>query len=138
LQPVRVPAADAPANAADSLLPQVLSATPNPFSLLTALRRRWLLALSLGLLTATAAAGVMGYLSQPLWRARTQLHIAANRPYLIFDTPEGKTEFGNYQRAQLAMVKSRLVLNSALQDPKVAKLSILQEQLDPVDWLQNQ
>ena len=52
-------------------------------------------------------------MSQPVWRARTQLHIAANRPFLLFDTPDGRTDFSNYQRAQIALIKSRLVLDPA-------------------------
>src|SRR5947209_1610490 len=69
--------------------PPVLSAPPTPWTLLLALRRRWLSALTLGLAGAVAGA-IVTWLVLPIsWRARTLLHISSNRPFILFETPEG-------------------------------------------------
>jgi hypothetical protein len=44
----------------------------------------------------------------------------------------------DHQRTQVALVKSRLVLNVALRDPEVARLSMVAGHLDPVEWLEGQ
>src|SRR5437870_4446978 len=55
--------------------PAALSATPNLAKLLVALRRRWLLAVSLGLLVAPAVAGAVWILRPITFTARTTLHV---------------------------------------------------------------
>src|SRR5437588_753954 len=49
---------------------------------------------------------------------------------------------GSHQRNQMALVKSRLVLVSALRDPRVAKLGVIARQaeqgVDPVEWLERE
>jgi capsular exopolysaccharide synthesis family protein len=116
--------------------PVALSATPNLPGLLSALRRRWRLAFALGLVVAVAASAAVWKLRPITWAARTKLHVASVRPKVAFEVPDAKSDFGNYKSAQLVLVKSRLVLNSALRDPKVAELPGLQQQPDPVAWLE--
>src|SRR5262249_20570007 len=99
--------------------PAALSAAPNLVGLLLALRRRWLLALSLALLCGAVAAVAVWFLRPVTFTARTLLHIKSYEEPLIFPIQEGRPDFSNYQRVQVALVKSRLVLNSALRDPKV-------------------
>ncbi|MCI0379611.1 MAG: polysaccharide biosynthesis tyrosine autokinase [Gemmataceae bacterium] len=118
--------------------PSVLTSPPTPWALLVALKRRWLLALTLGLLGAAIGAAVAWYMLPVSWRARTLLHIASIRPVLIFENAEARTDFANYQRSQLALVRSRLVLNAALRDPEVAGLEIVQKQVNPVEWLEKE
>ncbi len=43
-----------------------------------------------------------------------------------------------HQRNQMAMARSRLVLVSALRDPKVANLPSVVNKIDPVEWLEKQ
>jgi succinoglycan biosynthesis transport protein ExoP len=117
--------------------PAVLSTSPTPLSLLSALRRRWLLAASLGTVLAMIGAAVAWFL--PIsWKARTLLHISSNRPYILFDMPDSRTDFANSQRSQLTLVKSRLVLEEALRIPEVAELSLVRKQEKPVEWLEKQ
>jgi hypothetical protein len=47
-------------------------------------------------------------------------------------------EFTSYMETQVALMKTRLVLNSALRDPKVANLPAIKDQEDPLNWLENQ
>src|SRR5262249_41034885 len=49
---------------------------------------------------------------------------------------EAEPDFETYKRTQVVLVKSRLVLNAALRDPRVADLPILTKQLDPIEWLE--
>ena len=70
--------------------------------------------------------------------AHRVVHVAASRPIIIAETADSRTNFESYQRTQLAYIKSRLVLNAALHDAKVAQLPVIREQSDPVAWLEKQ
>src|SRR5262249_12423516 len=118
--------------------PAALSATPNLPGLLLALRRRWLLALTLGLLLSPAVAFVVWTLRPITFTARPRLHVKSSPEWILYKTPDGQGDFSNYQRAQTALVKSPLVLNSALRDPKVERLPIVLKQDDPVAWLERE
>src|SRR5262245_3933738 len=85
--------------------PSVLTAPPTPLSLLVALRRRWFVALILGLIAGAAAAAAAWYVSPISWRANTRLQIMTIRPSFLFDTPESRIDFANYQRSQAALAK---------------------------------
>jgi succinoglycan biosynthesis transport protein ExoP len=123
---------------ATAMRPAALSAKPNLLGLLMALQRRWLLAVSLGLLLASVVAGVV-WVSRPItFTARTTLHVNSTPYRLLYEIPDGRGDFNNYQRAQIALVRSRLVLNSALRDPKLEKLSLVQQQEDQVVWLEKE
>jgi capsular exopolysaccharide synthesis family protein len=116
--------------------PAALSAQPNVAGLLIALRRRWLLATFLGLLVAPAAAAAVWVMRPITFTAKTTLHVKSTPDKIMFELPESRGDFSNYQRVQVALVKSRLVLNSALQDPKVESLPMVQREADPVAWLE--
>ena len=106
--------------------------------LLKALGRRWLLAGSLGLLlVAATGSGVFFFMPPPKHSVRTLIHAPPHRR-VVFKHANSSGDLSNHQRTQVAMLKSRLVLNSALRDPKVAKLSIVQQQIEPVEWLEKE
>ena len=72
-----------------------------------ALVRRWPLALVLGLICGgSAALAAWLLLPPPQYSATAILHVASNRPRIIFSTSESQTEFGNYVRTQLTLIKS--------------------------------
>ncbi len=121
-------------------LPPALASTPNAMALLRALQRRWLLALTLGLIAAAVAAGVTAFLlPTSKFTARSMLHVMHQQPRVLFGTAsEAGADFGTYQKTQSALVKSRLVLNAALRSPKVAELSLIREQPKPIDWLEKE
>jgi capsular exopolysaccharide synthesis family protein len=117
--------------------PAALSRTPNLIALLVALRRRWLLALTLGLVIGPSAA-IAAWAMRPItYMARTLLEVKAARDKILWDLPE-RNDFNNYQRVQVALVRSRLVLNAALNDPTVQKLPIVLRQDEPVMWLEKE
>lgn len=100
------------------------------------LRRRWLLALCLGVVTGSLAAIVL-YVFFPVSSSADALfQVASQRPRLVFDvnTDEAK-EFSILQRTQVALLKSYFVLNAAIRDPGISSLSILAGEPDPVQWL---
>ncbi len=138
LMPLGYGESSAALSAVECAPPAVLSAPPTPWALLIALRRRWILAVSLAVLGAVLGATV-GWLVFPVtWRARTVLHISSNRPFILFEKTEAGSEFANYQRSQVALMRSRLVLNAALRTPAVASLPIVQEQASPIEWLEKE
>jgi polysaccharide biosynthesis transport protein len=114
-----------------------LAAPPTPLALLTALRRRYKLALGVGpILAGLVAVGVWFLLPSSKYNAKAFLQVASTQPKVIFKTEENKIDFQTYQRTQLTVVKSRKVLSAALNDPKVSKLEVVRGQVDPVLWLE--
>jgi capsular exopolysaccharide synthesis family protein len=102
--------------------------------LLRAFGRRWPFALTLGVVLGAAAfAAVWFALPTPSATAFATLHLDPIQRKLLFDLGDRP---GDYQNTQLALVKSRLVLNAALRKPKVASLPILQQQDYPLEWLE--
>ncbi|HXG13099.1 MAG TPA: hypothetical protein VNK04_25300 [Gemmataceae bacterium] len=57
--------------------------------------------------------------------------------YLLFPQAHPQ-DYGAFLRIQTAMVKSRLVLNAALQQPKVADLAVIRNQTEPIEWLEKE
>jgi capsular exopolysaccharide synthesis family protein len=124
-------------------LPAVLSVAPTVLDLLNCLRRRWLVALTLGLLLVPIVGAAVWFAMPPArFLARSLLHVDSRPPSIAFPNVEPRGEFSSYQRTQLALVKSRLVLGNVLTNPKVAGLSVVREairdQLDPIDWLETE
>jgi capsular exopolysaccharide synthesis family protein len=105
------------------------------------LQRRWLLALALGLLLAPAAGVGAWFLLSAKYTAFTQLHIAMVPPWLVSRTVDGggdRNEFSTYQKTQAARIKGRLVLSAALARDEVKRLGLVQEQADPLAWLEEE
>ena len=94
---------------------------------------QWALALGIGLVGANVI-GFTTYLVVPAakYTARSMLHVNSVQPRILLTTGEVHTEYGAYQRTQLALLHSRLVLSSALKQPEVAKLPILTTVSDPI------
>lgn len=85
---------------------------------------------------------VLSLLRPKVFTATAQLHVARHPP-MILDMPpfrvrESDSEFAIVQQRQLAFVKSRIVLNIALRNPKVQGLALLRDQPDPMGWLENE
>src|SRR5262249_596048 len=74
----------------------------------------------------------------PKYTAFAQLHINSTPPWLVFRNPdEGRGEFLTYQKTQAARVRSRFVLNAALNRDEVKKLNLVREQSEPITWLED-
>jgi capsular exopolysaccharide synthesis family protein len=116
-----------------------LIASPTARTLLLALQRRWLTACVCAALATVGAAGATWlFLPTPKHTAQTLLHVEAHPPSVVYQRGESKADFQSYQRTQIALVKSRFVLNAALRDPEVASLSLVRDPIDPISWLQRE
>ena len=112
---------------------------PDPLALLRAVRHRWLLALTLGVLSGLVAGALAWRLAPPLkYTATAVIEVKWQRPILLADASNDKTEFRIFQSNQLAMMQSALVLSAALAKPAVAELPTVRAQADPQEWLENQ
>src|SRR5271165_6768719 len=119
--------------------PTVVTYAPTARTLLQALRRRWLLATTLGVVAGVAAfVAAWSLLPAPPHTARSLLHIAAAQPRVLFKTSEYRPDANAFRQTQLALVKSRLVLNAALRQPKVADLTTIRKEPDPIAWLEKE
>src|SRR5262245_60474695 len=116
-------------------VPKTLSSSPDARSLFKALRRRWLMALAVGLVFAAAAGvGTWYFLPPSKYTARTLMRIPAVTWVGKADASTGQSD----QRTHVALIKSRLVLDSVLKQPGIADLTILREQPDPIVWLEKE
>lgn len=119
--------------------PPALAIMPDALSLLKALRRRLVPALVVGLILAAIAGGVTWTLiPPPKIAARTQLYVAPIPPHILFNE---RSTLNNeaFLRSQAYLIKDRFLLNAALRDnPELAKLSILRQQPDPLQWLEKE
>ncbi len=101
-------------------------------------RWRWSLCV-LGLVVVLLAAYIV-FVPHGSYTAVATLQVQQEEPKLVLTTQENKTRFEVYQRTQNTLIKSRLVLDTVVKDPKVASLETIREaaqkdQGDPVDWL---
>ncbi|MGC8641281.1 MAG: polysaccharide biosynthesis tyrosine autokinase [Isosphaeraceae bacterium] len=143
-QPVLLPASDA------RILPlQPVPAIPavpggsemTPLRLLAAFRRCWGWAIGLGLLAAAIVGPAAWFLlPPPKFVAESVLQVYSRPPVIAFsiaDTSGGAgDEYKRYQKTQIALIKSRLVLLSVLQKKEIAQLQTIREHAsDPVEWL---
>jgi polysaccharide biosynthesis transport protein len=124
---------------------QQLAATPaagatlSPMALLYALRRRQMLALGVAILAAATCGPAAWFFVPPAqFKAQARLQVIAQQPKVLFGTVETEVsdDYHRYQTTQLTLVKSRLVLNTALQDEQVNKYRMVKELDDPIAWLQ--
>ncbi|HEY2250828.1 MAG TPA: hypothetical protein VGH74_07190, partial [Planctomycetaceae bacterium] len=117
-------------------VPGGLTPAPTTRALLSALRRRWHVAIGLGAILALLSAGAAWYLIPARYTASTELRISSVPERVVFTTVEERATFTTYKQSQMRMMKTPLVLGAALRDPEVANLSIVRAKEDPVPWLQ--
>jgi capsular exopolysaccharide synthesis family protein len=105
--------------------------------LLRAFCRRWLVALSLGVVLGGAGfAAVYCFLPPQRATASSQLFFPQVTQRMAFDLGERTADLERAMQTQMTLAKSRRVLTEALADSEVAKLAILQEEDDPLEWLE--
>src|SRR5437588_9469740 len=120
---------------AGAALPTLPGAVPNFLNLLKALRRCWLRATFVGLAAAAAVATATWFFFPPAKHtARTLLRVPPGSTFL-FRTAEQVPALADHQRTQMALVRSRLVLNAALKQKGVGDLSMVRERSEPIEWL---
>ena len=100
-----------------------------------AVRRRWLPAVALGLLLGTTAAGLAWLLLPKGYESVAWLRMRANPGTFSGGQGGGTTEYDQYRKTQLQLIKSPFVLTSALRRPGIAELETIREEKDQVAWL---
>ncbi len=101
-----------------------------------AFRRRWWIAVPVGLLCAGLAAPAVWITHVPQYTATAVLRIAAAQDRILFDTADtAGQDFALYKNTQAQMLASDFVLIAALRRPEVAELPVLREEEDTVRWL---
>ena len=106
--------------------PHAMTPSLSMIGLLKALQRHWLLASSLGLLTAAiCAAGTWYFLPPGKYTALVKLHVDSIPQYILNREIHISPDFTAYQRTQIALVKSRKVLEAALLKDEVSQLTLI-------------
>jgi polysaccharide biosynthesis transport protein len=107
-------------------------------AILHGFRRRWLLAIVAGVICSGVAGSAAWFSWVPRFTASAYLRLASQQPVVMFETADSskQTPFDIYKGTQRELIRNRFVLNAALRNPAVAKLAIIREQLDPIEWLQ--
>jgi succinoglycan biosynthesis transport protein ExoP len=137
-------------------LPPAIRPTPSPAAksgldwkaILEGLRRRWLLALCLGVIAAGAVGACVWFFLPPL-KPEVEALLMVRPPDRLLPT-SGRPESGPSQQTQLALARSRKVLNAALRqeeklppgekrEPRqVSALGAVAVEPDPLAWLEKE
>jgi succinoglycan biosynthesis transport protein ExoP len=132
------PTAAAPARNGLMVRPPAVTGSPDMKALLAALRRRWLLALCLGLVTAGVVGATAWLLIPTKYVAYATLQVAFAQ-----DTPTGRGSYRNdfpiYLKTQASRLKSRDVLLKALSRDEVRNLNVIRaypDTLSVLTWLE--
>jgi capsular exopolysaccharide synthesis family protein len=120
-------------------LPPAMAQSFDFWGLLKALKRHWVLALTLSLICPPIAAAIAWKLMPPpRFTATAQIRVKSAPPSLM----EGN-EFGNineikqFQKTQQALIKSYNILIAVVEDPKFSN-NLAKKHSDPVTWLENE
>ena len=141
----------APAAQADRLLPALGAGAPpvaeppalqrsiTPGALFAALRRRWQTAIAVALVLGAGSAAAVYVLRPDKYTSYAILQVASAEPKVIQESARSN-DSGIYMRTQLALIKSRHVLQDALKskDPDLRSLQLIAAQPDAVEWLEKQ
>ena len=104
---------------------------------LHALRRRWLLAVCMGTVVAVGAGIALWFIFPESSSATALFEVRNETESIVHDSMTRSTQdFDILKKTQLAYLKSKYVLTSALVNPGIASLSILAGHGDKEDWLQ--
>lgn len=137
LPALRAAASVFPVAAPARRLPPAMDAVPDLSSFIRSLRHHWMLALTLGALCALVAGAVAWkILPKPKYTATALLEVKSQKPILLLETVQERTDFKIFQSTQLALVKSRLVLTTALSRSGVNALETIKAQANPGEWLE--
>lgn len=108
-------------------------------ALVAAFRRRWFLALSVGLLLGTCSAIPAWCLIPAPYTAESELLISSVPDVLIFKTAEARARFETYKQTLMKLVKKRELLEAALEAAFQAEGfndELLPQDEAAVDWLE--
>lgn len=101
-----------------------------------AIRRRPLLCCCVSLLGIGTGLGIWFFLPLPKLTGAAVFHLASQTPTVLERSAGGDGSFASYKQSQAALVKRRLTLNAALNQPGIRQLGILKGVTgDEINWL---
>lgn len=118
--------------------PEILHGSFNQTWLFHCLRRRWLMAVLLGLLCSGATAGLLWWAFPESARTTAYLEVKAQPEEDILSgrsDRKSSKEIEMYAANQAALIKSNKVLEHALTPASIAQLDAVIQQSDPIQWL---
>lgn len=117
--------------------PEVVSGGMDRSWFMHSLRRRWLMALLMGLLVGGMTAGFLYWLFPESSSAVALFHVKPEEPFVIDSSRARTSHYDTFKATQIAAFKNNYLLSQALADPKVRNLSCLAgvEEKDKVQWL---
>jgi len=117
--------------------PAGIDAAPSAMSLLNAFRRRWPLAVGLGLLTAICAALAVWFLAPRASDISAYLFVHRDEPVVLKTSNRSRdvNEFAVFKQTQANILKGPYVLNAALRRPGISQLKMIRSETDPVGYL---
>jgi capsular exopolysaccharide synthesis family protein len=117
--------------------PPALSATPDIGTLLQALRRRWALAVLLGVPLAAATALAAWFLLIPKYTAQARIQVAYTPEVILADGSHyNNGDFKTYLATAAGQIMSRRVISSALKRDEVKRLNLEARDPDVVDQVE--
>lgn len=116
--------------------PPGVSSGPDLPGLISALRRRWMVALSLGIICAGLAGTAVYFLVTPRYTAAAQVQIRSTGGWNQREM--SRSEYNILRKTEASRMKSRLVLINALKRDEVKNLPLVQQQPDPLIWLDDE
>ena len=114
--------------------PEIIKRGVRPIDILYALRRRWTLGLGLGLFVAAVVLLITWFTIPVTYDAHVWLRVAKARPKILFNT-QTESHYLNDRGAQATLIRSNIVLGTALQQPGIAQLDCLKNEKDKPGWL---
>ncbi|MEX2317719.1 MAG: polysaccharide biosynthesis tyrosine autokinase [Pirellulales bacterium] len=116
--------------------PDVLRRGMDANTLYHALRRRWMLALGMGLVAGAVGSIGMWFLFPESSSAVVLFKVASDdEMFLLNRRVQSPQAFDMTKKTQLAAIKSPWLLQAALRDPSTKGISALAGERDPVQWL---
>jgi capsular exopolysaccharide synthesis family protein len=117
--------------------PPALSATPDVWSLLRALRRRWASAVLIGGTLASISAVAMWFLLTPKASAFAKLQVAYSQENVWPGGPPPQHDFKTYMGTIAAAIISRPVIWAALKRDEVKALALESREADPMQMIED-
>ncbi len=114
--------------------PEIITHGIRPIDLVYSMRRRWPLSIGLGLLVMAVTLIIAWFVIPVKYNAHVWLRVAKSRPKIIFDTAT-ESHYLNDRNAQATLIRSSIVLDTALQQPGIAQLNCLKNATDKKNWL---
>ena len=121
--------------------PEILTAGPDPISLLHSLKRRWLLASVVGVVAAVGMAIFGFWLWPETYEVEALLRVSRENTQVLTGTRSSGIDPKAYEstlRTQVTLIKSDLVIIRALRDPAISQLPVIRAEPDKVGFIQDE